>query len=309
MTTRSLVAALAVASSLLPGCAKRAAAPAPAAAAATHTAVEDLPALLPDVDLSALTDEQREIVARFLDDQFCYCGCPHTVAGCLRGHAACPHAKRMAWLAARLASAGLAEADVVNLVTEYYASFETTKRSKLEVKDFGPPLGDAAAPITLVEFSDFTCPFCQMLRPQLEKWVEANAGRVKLIYKPFPIDSHPHSYEAAQAGEWAREQGIFWQMHDLLFSHPGAHAPEELAGYARELGADGDALVAAIDASRYLPRIQASRAEARAAGITGTPTLYFNGRRMVVTDFSTLMLDRTLADEEEWQAHHGWAKD
>ena len=99
---------------------------------------------------------------------------------------------------------------------EYYASFD--RRARLDPAEFGPPLGNADANVTLVEFSDFTCPFCRQLRPTLEAFVKARAGRVKLFYKPFPIEGHPGALEAAQAGEWARDAGIFWPMHDALFT-------------------------------------------------------------------------------------------
>jgi protein-disulfide isomerase len=310
MTSRTSLAAALAAALLLPACGdKRVSVAAPTRASAAATAPADLAALLPDAPVEGLSEEGRAAVARYLDEEFCHCGCPHTVSSCLREHASCGHAKRMGWLATRLAAGGLAGSDLRRAMTEYYASFESAKRSQLKVDDFGPPLGDAQAPITIVEYSDFTCPYCQVLRPQLERWVEAHQGRVKLFYKPFPIPSHTHAMEAAQAGEWAREQGQFWPMHDTLFSNPGALSPDELAGYARELGLDGDALVAAIAEDRYGAKIRAAMAEARGAGLSGTPTLWFQGRRMTIADFSDEMLEHTLQDEEEWQQHRGWAKD
>ncbi|HYG67115.1 MAG TPA: DsbA family protein, partial [Anaeromyxobacteraceae bacterium] len=161
----------------------------------------------------------------------------------------------------------------------------------------------------IVEYSDFTCPYCRLLREQLERWVAARPGRVKLYYKPFPIPSHQHAMEAAQAGEWARDQGQFWAMHDTLFSNPGALDPDTLAEHARGLGLDGDDLLAAIREDRYGAKIRAAMSEARAAGLSGTPTLWFEGRRLTIADFSDEMLEHTLRDEEEWQKHGGWAKD
>lgn len=310
MASRTTVAAALAAALLVPGCSgKRVTAPIPSSSSAAPTAPADLAALLPGVPLDGLSEEQKSVLARFLDEEFCYCGCPHTISGCAREHAGCAHSKRMGWLAARLVAAGLSGAELRRAVTDYYASFEDAKRTKLALDGFGPPLGDPNAPITIVEYSDFTCPYCQMLRPKLEAWVQANQGRVKLFYKPFPIPSHPHSMEAAQAGEWAREQGQFWAMHDTMFSNPGALAPEQLAGYAAGLGLDADGLAKAIAEDRYAAKVRAAMAEARGAGLEGTPTLWFDGRRMTLADYSEEMLDRTLEDEEEWQKSRGWVKD
>jgi protein-disulfide isomerase len=285
-----------------------------AAAAPGRAADAPLP---PGVEAGALTAPQREVLARVLADSYCYCGCPHTLAGCLKDHRSCRHAPRMAELAVKLAATGAAAPDVQKFLTDYYAGF-ARRRATFNVKDFGPPLGKPDAPVTIVEFSDFTCPFCRMLRPRLEKWVKAREGRVKLHYKPFPIPSHARAMEAAEAAEWSREKGFFWQMHDLLFENPTALSDGDLAGYARRLGGSPDELREALASKRFRPRIFAAQAEARAAGLTGTPTLYLNGRRHVLT-FGTREdplanvewgLDFALADEEEWAKNGGaWSKD
>jgi protein-disulfide isomerase len=210
-------------------------------------------------------------------------------------------------LAIRLVRAGASKDELARLVASYYASFD--RRAKLDVSKFLPALGSAEAPVTIVEFSDFTCPYCQLVRPVLESFVEARKGRVKLVFKPFPIETHPGALELAQAAEWARDQGLFWPMHDALFASPGSHAPEELAGLARDVGGDPASLTAALSDGRYLPKIRASQLEARAAAIKGTPSLFMNGRPLVLMDFSEEGLELTLQDEEEWVKHGGWQRD
>jgi protein-disulfide isomerase len=212
----------------------------------------------------------------------------------------------MARLGVYLAASDVAPRELAKLVTDYYAAFDAPKRAKLDVAAFGPPLGEPGAKISLVEFSDFTCPFCQLFRPVLEKWVSDRPGRVKLFYMPFPIESHPNALQAAQAAEWAREQGVFWPMHDLLFASPNA-PPSELAGMARELGKDGADLEAALASGRLVPKVRASQAAGRAAGLRATPTVYLEGRRM--PDTSDFMLEFALQDEEEWQQTGGWGRD
>jgi protein-disulfide isomerase len=276
------------------------------AAAQTPGGAPDLSRIAPGVPVDALTPAQREVLASVLEDEFCYCGCPHTLSGCLREHKDCHHAPRMAALAARLVRGGLTGPEVLKVLTGYYGSFEKTKRATFDVTDFGPPLGDPSAPVTLVEFSDFTCPYCQMIRPRLEAFVKRNAKRVKLYYKPFPLPGHPHAPEAAQAAEWARSKGQFWPMHDLLFENPHRLSVDDLAGYAEKLGLDGADLRKTVETNRFGEKIAAAQREARAAGLTGTPTLYFNGRRFALPDHSEDALTFTLEDEEEFQKNGGW---
>jgi protein-disulfide isomerase len=257
------------------------------------------------VELDGLTPEQARLVAEFALEEFCYCGCPHTVSTCLREHASCGHAARMANQAIRHARAGATKPDVLRAVTAYYAAFD--RRARLDVSGFGPALGSPDAPVALVEFSDFTCPYCRLVRPALEEFVRENAGRVKLYYKPFPIESHENAAEAAQAAEWARDQGLFWAMHDRLFDSPHALSVEDLADHARALGGDAEDLRASLASGKYRARVQAAQAEARSAGLRGTPTIFMNGR--LLTDLSPDALELALEDEEEWVKHRGWARD
>jgi protein-disulfide isomerase len=294
---------------LLSGCATRTPAPAPAPDLAHGPEPTTPEELLPGIPLDGLSAEQQQAVAEIAQEEFCYCGCPHTISQCLRHHGGCHHAKRMARLASRLAMGGLPKAEVKRSLLRYYASFDRPRRATLDVAGFGPPLGDPGAAVTLVEFSDFTCPYCQVIRPALEKFVSDRPGRVKLHYKPFPIESHPNAVEAAQAGEWARDQGIFWSFHDLLFQHPRAHSPDDLAGYAAEAGKDPASLRAALESGTYRYKVEGSQAEARLAGLRGTPTLFFGGRMHILPDLSEWVLEFTLQDEEEWQEKQGWGGD
>jgi protein-disulfide isomerase len=267
---------------------------------------------LPGVDTAALTPAQRQVLLAVVRDEFCHCGCPHTLGGCLKDHKSCKHAPRMASLAARLAGQGLTAGEILKALTEYYAGFEKAKRAKLDVKDFGPPLGDPAAPVAIVEFSDFTCPYCQALRPELEAFVKENASKVRLYYKPFPLSSHARSMEAALTGEWARSKGIFWKMHDHLFTHPQKLSNDDLAAAARAVGGDPDDLSQALASGRDKAKVQASMTEARAAGLAGTPTLYLGGRRLslpMAPRDAPEVLRFAAEDEQEWAKSSGWAKD
>lgn len=302
--SRATTAVLALSAALL---AAGAALPVDAAAEKPATLAD-----LPGVDLASLPPSQAAVAARVLEDEFCYCGCPHTLAGCLREHKACKHAPRMASLVVRLARQGMTAQEVLKVLTAYYAGFDAGKRARLDLKEFGPPLGDAAARVTLVEFSDFACPYCQALRPELERFVRESGGRVRLFYKPFPIAGHPRAMEAALAAEWARDAGLFWKLHDRLFDRPHALSDDDLAAHARALGGDPEDLRRALAEGRHRGRVAVSQAEARASGLTGTPTLFLNGRRLVLPgppDELVETLRFTLDDEEEWARGGRWARD
>ncbi len=281
-----------------------AAAPAPPDAKAAAS----LDAALDGLKLEGIGPEARQLLARYAQGDFCYCGCPHTVASCLLTHQACKHAARQTRLAAAVAGAPGATVEAVqSFVTGYYASFD--RRAKIEVAAYGPPLGDEKAPIALVEYSDFTCPFCQAFRPVLEAFVAAHPGRVKLYFKPFPIESHPGALEAAIAGEWGRQQGAFWKLHDALFDLPG-HGLDAMASTADALGLDASDLRDAVTSRRLEPQVRASQAEAGLAGVRGTPTLYMNGRLLRLPANTRAWLDFTLEDEEEWIRNKGkWDRD
>ncbi len=239
--------------------------PASRAAEKAAKAAADLDAAIDELKLQGVGQEQRKLLVRYAAGDFCYCGCPHTVGNCLLRHKACKHSARQL----RLAAGVLAQApsstpeDIQKFVTQYYMSFD--HRAKIALDGFGPPLGDEKAPVTLVEYSDFTCPFCQSFRPVLEAFVAAHAGQVKLYFKPFPIDSHPGAMELAQAGEWGRKQGAFWRFHDLLFS--SAHDLDAIADAAQSIGLDAADLRDALTSNKYEEKVAASRTEGLALGV------------------------------------------
>jgi protein-disulfide isomerase len=295
------LAALAVAAGLL-GPAAAPAADAPAAARAGA----DPAAALPGIPLEGLTPEQQQLVARWAGAEFCACGCPHTVSDCLRTHHTCKHAARMVRLAMAVATAPGATAEAIKgFVDAYYASFDA--RATLDLAAYGPPLGNPDAPLTLVEFSDFTCPFCQQLRPALEAFVRAHP-EVKLYFKPFPIEHHPGAVDAAIAGEWGRDQGRFWATHDALFEAPD-HGLDALADAAEAAGGDPADLREAVTSRRAEARVRASQAEGIKAGVDGTPTLFLDGRRLRLPDLGPAWLQFTIEDELEWRKRKGWEKD
>ena len=263
---------------------------------------------LSGLNLEGVGPAERKLLLSYAKGEYCYCGCPHTVASCLVHHGACKHSQRMVWLAAGFATHAGADVEAIKaFVAHYYASFD--HRAKPDLKAYGPPLGDEKAPVTLVEYSDFTCPFCQGFRPVLEAFVAAHPGRVKLYFKPFPIESHIGALDAALAAEWARDLGAFWKIHDDFFSLP-SHDLDSLAAAADNEKLDASDLRDAVTSRRFLKRVRASQDEGRVVGVRGTPTLFMNGRHLQLPDNTASWLEFALEDEEESIENSGrWAKD
>jgi protein-disulfide isomerase/DNA-binding CsgD family transcriptional regulator len=139
--------------------------------------------------------------------------------------------------------------------------------------------GPVAAPVTLVEYGDYECPYCAAARPVLAELIDHSRGEVRLVFRNFPLaDVHPFALTAALAAEAAAALGAFWPMHDLLFSKQDRLRDRDLAGYARLLGLPADAVIR--DAAQpYGDKIEADFRSGVDSGVRGTPTLFINGRR------------------------------
>jgi len=149
-------------------------------------------------------------------------------------------------------------------------------------------MGNPDAPVTMIEFSDYQCPFClRYFNDTLEK-VKANyveTGKVFYVFKDFPITQiHPQAPKAAEAAECAGEQGQYWAMHDRLFQGQQAEwnqnpdAVNIFKGYAEELGLDMDAFNDCFDSGKYADEVAADLDEGLRAGVTGTPSFFINGQ-------------------------------
>jgi protein-disulfide isomerase len=142
-----------------------------------------------------------------------------------------------------------------------------------------PVRGEADAPVTIVEFSDFQCPFCSRAQVTLRQLLERYRGKVKVAYRDFPLDgAHPRARRAAEAARCAHDQGKFWEYHDLLFSHFPQANPEDLNEYAREAGLDITNFERCLSAGTHKATVQRDLEEGMRLGITGTPAFFINGR-------------------------------
>jgi len=152
--------------------------------------------------------------------------------------------------------------------------------SRAEVTaDGAPAKGPAAAPVTVVEFQDFHCPFCKRVQPTLEQLVTRYGERVRLVYRDFPIDQlHPQARKAHEAARCAHDQGKFWAYHDLLYAKAPRAEPEALTTYARAAGLDVRVFERCLASGTHQAAVQRDVDDGIRAGVTGTPTFFINGR-------------------------------
>jgi len=151
---------------------------------------------------------------------------------------------------------------------------------KIEVGK-APAKGPANAPITIVAFSDFECPFCGRVLPTLKQVEDEYKGKVRIAFKHQPLPFHANAKPAAAAAMAAHEQGKFWEMHDKLFANQRALDRTSLEKYAEELKLDMGKFKAALDSGKYNAQIEADSAEGMRVGANGTPTFFINGRTVV----------------------------
>jgi protein-disulfide isomerase len=161
-------------------------------------------------------------------------------------------------------------------------------RAKLELKD-APSIGAAAAPITMVEFSDFQCPVCRSLHDVLRTMLPSYP-QVRLVFKDFPLEQHPWARTAAIAGRcaYSEKPDAFWKMYDLIYDNQEVISPEnaypKMIDYASQLGLNSDAFKSCMTGPEAAAAVDASRANGNALEVSSTPTIFINGRRIVGAD-------------------------
>ena len=139
--------------------------------------------------------------------------------------------------------------------------------------------GPAEAPVTVVEYGDFECPYCGRAEPVVRELL-ADFGDVRYVWRHLPLsDVHPNAELAAEASEAAAAQGAFWEMHDLLLDHQGELLPRDLHAYAQQLELDPDRFRDDLQRHAHAPHIEEDVDSADISGVTGTPTFFVNERR------------------------------
>ncbi|HTN51376.1 MAG TPA: thioredoxin domain-containing protein [Anaeromyxobacter sp.] len=167
---------------------------------------------------------------------------------------------------------------------------------KVAVEATGPSKGPETAPVTIVEFSDYQCPFCVKAEPTVKDLLAAYPGKIRLVYRDFPLPTHTLAPKAAEAAHCAGDQSKYWEMHDRLFASGGKLSVSDLKAYAREVGLDGTKFDKCLDSGEKASAVAFHQKAGQDVGVTGTPAFYVNGHP--ISGAQPLENFRQVVDEE-----------
>lgn len=148
---------------------------------------------------------------------------------------------------------------------------------RTEVAADGPAKGPDGAPITIVEFSDFECPFCSRVNPTLAQVQETYGDKVRIVFRQYPLPIHANAQKAAEASLCAHDQGKFWEMHDVMFAGQRELSVDQLKAKASQIGLDTDQFNQCLDSNQHADAVQADLKAGAEAGVQGTPAMFING--------------------------------
>ena len=240
-------------------------------------------AVLPGVDMAGLTEPQKTRALKALRMQDCSCGCGMKVAECRMKDPSCSFSTGLASTMVGAIKKGKTEA----------AAIAEAKASKYAHPPVGkvlddavliptagaPSMGPAGARITLVEFSDFQCPYCFKAVAQINTILKAYPNDIRLVFKQFPLESHPEAPVSASASLAAHQQGKFWQLHDLMFANHGNLSRKAILDWAASLGLDMKRFAADLDSDSVKRTVLRDIQDGSKAGVDATPTLFINGQK------------------------------
>jgi len=236
---------------------------------------------LPGVDFSGLTPAQQSTVVKLLREHDCVCGCGMKVAECRFKDPNCFYSRGLASEVVTAIKQGKSPSDAWTAASasRYGHSDHKTLEDPIPIPTAGAPeIGPKDAPITLVEFSDFQCPYCYLATPQLKQVLKAYPSQVKLIFKEFPLEMHSQAAFAATAAVAAQRQGKFWPMHDALFaSHSDLSRPAVLA-LASAIGLDVKRFEADLDSDAVRQAVARDMKDGGDIGVMSTPTIFIDGQ-------------------------------
>lgn len=141
--------------------------------------------------------------------------------------------------------------------------------------------GNKNAQIKLVVYSDFECPFCKRFYPTFKKLLTEYDDKVSFEYKHYPLDFHPNAQKAAEASECAGDQGKFWQYHDKIFENQESLSFASLKQWAKDIGLNPGSFNSCLDSGKYAAKVRADFSEGQSLGVSGTPTVFINGEKIV----------------------------
>jgi protein-disulfide isomerase len=253
------------------------------AAVAMHAQEWQTSANLPGIDLDGLSAAQKASVLRVMRAQGCSCGCDMRIAECRVKDPSCAYSKGMASVVTESIKAGKSEQEAFDAAkASQWGHVPEAKLLEDPVKipvNGSPVLGPANAKITIIEFSDFQCPYCIQAVPELEAVLKAYPTQAKLIFKQFPLEIHSKAFLAASSALAANNQGKFWAMHNAMFAHHNELSRETFVKLAQDLGLDVERFKKDMDSEEIKHAVEKDVDDGDRAGVEGTPTIFINGQR------------------------------
>jgi protein-disulfide isomerase len=273
--------------------------PAAVAGATSEAALPFKSAQMPAGILDGLTDAQKFAAMKAANEVTCS-QCPNdTVAKCLQGHTDCAGGLAQLRRAADLARQGKTAPEITAALGGAAAPARPSDDSRTVYKvpvDGSPVKGKATALITIVEFSDYECPFCGRAEATLKQLEQEYGDKIRFVMKQNPLPFHANAPGASIAALAAGEQGKYWQMHDVLFQNMKALDTASLERYAKEIGLDVARWKKDFENPKFKAVIEKDQALARSLGATGTPAFFINGRKL--TGAQPVNSFKAIIDEE-----------
>jgi len=246
---------------------------------------------LPRVDLSKLDKTQHAAVLSILRSQDCSCGCGLKLAACLIKDQKCGVSPKTSAEVVQAILAGKTKDAVIAALPKPAPKAPPQAPATQPKSSLGAPVeipianapfrGPKAAPVTIVEFSDFQCPWCQRTQPFLDSVLDAFPKDVKLVFKQYPLAMHKQAQIAAEAALAAADRGKFWEMHDKLFENQRAITQENILAWSKEAGMgyfSRRKFKKALENHKFADQVKQDQQDGQKAGVRGTPTIFLNGR-------------------------------
>jgi protein-disulfide isomerase len=248
---------------------------------------------LPNVDMAGLSPDQKHAVLKLLREEACTCGCGMKMAQCRMQDPKCAFSRMSASAAVKAIKEGKSPDQMRSaaLAENHLKTLDDPVKIKI---DGSPFKGPAGAKLTIVEFSDFQCPYCSKAAFALDELSRKYSSDVRLVYKQYPIAMiHSQATLAARASLAANNQGKFWVLHDRMFNNSNKLSRENILAWAKELNMDMPRFTKDLDAKETAAIVDRDVKEGDDIGVLGTPTVFLNGKRyngeLTVADFGKVI--------------------
>lgn len=237
--------------------------------------------VLPGVDLSGLSATQKNVALSIMRSENCGCGCDMKIAQCRLMDPRCAVSRRWSDFVVKESAAGKTTESIRASIAKMANEPPPLLESPVKLTVDGDPMrGPSDAKVTVVEFSDFQCPYCAKAVGEVNQVLAKYPKDVKLYFKQFPLDNHSQAALAAEAALAAQAQGKFWEMHDRLYANFRAINRDRILMWAKEIGLDLGRFQTDLLSHKYASRVVAEAKQGDQAGVGGTPTFFINGKRL-----------------------------